>query len=168
MIFKLKTILVVTAITLFAVSCEQVAISDQIPQIDEVPDTNSALVHTISSDQSVTDMLGYILFEQTDNDFVSEYREYFNNTLLVNYPELAKMELNEAESVIGEVISSLQEEYIAEAEAAAGENIDLRCGGWTYSCDSGKHWCCIFLGHDQAFNCFWHWCNSCLGSVYCW
>lgn len=38
------------------------------------------------------------------------------------------------------------------------EAVSGRFFEWNYDCDSGAHWCCVFIGDDQDFSCFQSWC----------
>lgn len=31
---------------------------------------------------------------------------------------------------------------------------------FSFSCTSGRHWCCVFIGDDQSFSCFSFWCGE--------
>lgn len=38
------------------------------------------------------------------------------------------------------------------------EPVTNRFFDWSHGCDSGEHWCCVFIGDDQDFSCFKSWC----------
>jgi len=145
---KMTLTLVITTITLFIVSCEQIAIDN--PDINETANlsTHDALVAAVATDQSHKDILNYMYGELNDQgERTSVYGEYVDNVLFTNHPELAKMEREEALDVVSQAVSQM-------------DLIEMR----NCHCNSGCHWCCIMQGLGGSDNCFSFYC---LGYGWC-
>lgn len=167
-LFKKSLFLVLVSMTMFIVSCEQDTVSNNPAELNnlmvddntlddnynleedafwEFVDKNRATIDLLAADESLKVFLES-LDEMMDEDIRLEaFTNYFENVVLVKYPELAKMNTDDALNILG--VSAFQ----------VTETFGLEERGSCH-CYSGCHFCCLGYAYGGSVGiCFFIYCN---------